>query len=260
MKRRVLCVLLVLPACAGREWVRDYDGHVPWTNPSSVYAVMVVGAATGRPLDGVSVRLCREDTRPAALPGELVHEARTDEYGVVSFPWRDEYAGCHFVFDHPGYAPENELGGGGDWSEIRLLPGEEWHGQLLDAQGRPARGVTVELFAGCPHSPTVRTATTDAEGRFVLQDVAAAGQWTLWAPAPDAAADYWPGRFLPVPGRVLEPVRLPPGVTVTGTAYDATGRPAPGVVVYSTQTDRGPKTVTRADGTFTLLGVAPGAT
>lgn len=251
---RVLLLAPCLAGCASSEWVRDYDGHVPWANPTSVYAGMVVDAATGAPLPGVSVRLYREDIRPEALPGELLHEARTDDFGVVSFSWRDEHGGCHFVFDHPGYAPRDELGGSPDWGPIELEPGTEWRGQLLDPQGQPAPGVVVELFGGCAHSPTVRTATTDAEGRFVLRDVAVTAGYTLWALAPGGMADYWPGRFLPVPGRVLETLRPEPGVTVTGTAYDANGQPAAGVVVYSTRLDRGPKTVTREDGTFSPPG------
>ncbi len=255
MKRHALPFLLGLAGCASSEWVRDYDGQLPGAHPPSVYAAMVVDAARGTPISGARLRLYREDTRPEALPGELVHEAKADEFGVVSLAWRDEYAGCHFVFDATGYAPTCDLGAPGD--RVALVPGRTWHGQLLDPEGAPAAGVALEYFTGCPHSPALRTATTDAQGRFALWDIGTLG--FLWAPAPRAAARPHSLRALPVPGHVLEPILPDPGVTVTGTVYDAKERPAKGAIVYSTQDERGPKTATAADGTFTLHGIEPNA-
>jgi hypothetical protein len=246
---------LSLAACTTGEWVRDYDGWVPNTNPPSVYAVLVVDALTGRPIPGARMTLYREDIRPEGLPGHFVIGAEADELGVVSIEWRDEYAGCHFIFDHPGYAPVDNFGAVEEL--IQLQRGRHLSGLLYDSQGRPAGGVAVEFYLGCPHSPALRRARTDARGRFVLRDASDDG--TIWAPAAGCTAQYWSTILLPVAGDVLEPIRPAPGITVTGTVYDEKGGPAAGAVVYSTQEVRGPKTVTRKDGTFTLHGVAPGA-
>jgi len=205
----------------------------------------------------VHLRLYLDDTRPEGIPGHLVHEATTDEQGVVSFPWRDEYAGCHFVFDRVGYAPHVQLGGEGD--RIELSPGRTWFGRLLDAEGEPLAGVRVEYYRGCPHAPALRTWTTDTNGNFALWSIGSPEDGFLWALAPGTTAWALSLHALPVPGDVCEPVLLEPGVTVTGTAYDASGGPARGAVVYSTQDERGPKVRTAEDGSFTLVGVAPDA-
>lgn len=248
---------LLLGACATTEWVRDYDGYVPYAIPESVYAAMIVDGRTGQPIPGATVSLFREDIRPEALPGQFVMRTKADRYGIVSFPWKEEYRSCHLIYDHPGYCPVDELGGEEEW--VELFPASDLHGQLLDAQGRPAAGVDVEYLLGCPHSPAVRRAKTNRQGRFVLRDAVGRGFGNIWAPAPGATADWWSPHLQPRPGFQLEPVRPEPGLTVTGTLYDDEGQPVPHSPIYSTQFPRGPKTVTAEDGTFTLVGVAPGA-
>jgi len=243
------------------QFVRDYKGPMPGAHEPSVYAAIVVDTTDGTPLPDVHVRIFQDDIRPEGIPGELVHEAETDEFGVVSFPWLDEYDGCHVVFDAIGYAPCYHFGPPGDRVELR--PGRTFHGRLLDPEGEPAAGVRVEFVEGCPHAPALRTTMTDASGRFVLwsigcdQDGSPDGY--LWAPAAGATSWELSPRALPVPGDLLEPIRLDPGVTVTGTVYDAKGAPARGAVVFSTQDERGPKVLTDDDGAFTLVGVDPNA-
>jgi hypothetical protein len=148
--------------CAGTaEWTKDYDGAVPSAQPDSTFAAIVVDAASGAPLGGARLRLYLEDTSPTGIPGAPIHEAKADEFGVVSVPGRDEYKGCHFVFEAPGYAPLCNFGA--PEGRVELRPGLAWSGQLPDPSGRPAAGVALEYCTGRPHAPAPRRTTTRAD-------------------------------------------------------------------------------------------------
>ncbi|MGQ0614525.1 MAG: hypothetical protein ACT4PV_12390 [Planctomycetaceae bacterium] len=197
-----------------------------------------------------------EDPRPEALPTSAISTFTTDRFGLITVPWKEEYASCHWVFDKTGYAPVDEIGAESD--RVELVPGSVVGGRLLDPTGAPAAGAKIELFVGCEHSPSVREATVDGEGNFLLTDVLP-GDGTLWATLPNGAAEYWQPALEPRPVAVYAPIRARPGITVRGTARDDAGRTLAGVVIYSTQTPRGPKTASAADGSFLLAGVAPDA-
>ncbi len=251
--RLLAALCLFLAACTG-EWVRAYRGHLPDPNWEERVGSVVIDARTGELLAGVKVRLHREVIDPGKPVAPFVAEFETDEYGIFSVPWSQRYFSCHWVYEYPGYAPQDF------YAEIpevvELKPGRGVRGRLLDALGRPAAGVEVEHFAGCVHSPTVRRATTDAEGRYTLRNVEP-GQDFLWALVPGTTAHYILATMAPVPGYEYEPIRPDPGVTVTGKVVDAGGKPVAEALVYGTRLERGPKTRTAADGTFVLMGVAP---
>ena len=256
--RRILTAGLALVAgCAcAREYRRDYDGIVPGTHGAEAVATLVVDARTGRPLPRATVRLVREviDYKDRIAPP--VATFRADRYGIVSMRWSKEFFDCRWIFDHPGNAARDVFAGTGELVELR--PGVTVSGRLFRGD-QPAAGATIEHFIGCPHGAVVRTAKTDAQGRYRMRDVDPGASW-LWALLPDGAAEMIDPRLLPVPGFRQAPIRLGPGITVTGRVVGRDDEPlAEVVVVYTEQTPRGPRTVTASDGSFTLLGVDPDA-
>jgi len=251
-----LAGLVLATACAGNgEYVRDYDGVVPGAHGDEAVATLVVDARTGRPLPGTTVRVIDEVSNPRFRVAPPVATFRADEYGIVSTPWHEELLNCRWIFDHRGFAATDRFASTPNVVELR--PGVTVHGQLF--RGRePAAGATIEHFIGCPHGAVVRTATTDAQGRYRLHDVDPRAYF-LWALLPDATAEMINPQLLPVPGFVHAPIHLRPGVTAIGRVVDADGEPLAGVIVYSEQTPRGLQATTRRDGSFALLGVDPNA-
>jgi len=256
--RLILISLVIAAACSRGEWVRDYYGHLPEgvtqiTEPGGRQSVLVTDERTGLPIPHVQLTIYAEDVEPEAAPGRILQKAKGDEYGVVSAPWHDEYWHSHWVFEKKGYAPYEVYGATED--EVSLVPGRDFHGQLLDPQGRPVAGVVVESFLSCPHSPTVRRATTDAQGRFTLKDFDRYGM--LWAEGLNPHLGEY--ERLPVPGYVRALIRAKPAVTVSGTLYDAQGNPVPDCPVRSIEYPRGPKTRSDPSGRFVLEGCKPDA-
>lgn len=249
--------MVVLAACAGGEWVRDYEKQLPRSDGEGRFvAALVIDERTGRPMAGVKVRAFFEETGHGMPVAPLVAEFETDGFGVFSVPWEQRFYSCHWVFDHPGYAAQDHYIEVPEVVEMR--PGIAVTGRVLGGDGRPAPGVLVEHFAGCVHSPTVRSATTDGEGRYRLDNVALEQDF-LWAPAPNGAAEYFGASRTPLAGYVMRDLRCAPGVTVTGRALGADGAPLAGVMVYNDMLERGPKVKTGIDGSFRLVGVPPGA-
>ncbi|MHC4958687.1 MAG: carboxypeptidase-like regulatory domain-containing protein [Planctomycetota bacterium] len=195
MRRAATFTLLLAAACTG-EWVRDYPGYLPDPNWEERVGSVVVDARTGQPLAGVAVRLFREVIDHAKPVAPFVAEFATDEYGVFTVVWSQAYYDCHWVYGHPGYAPQDFYAEIPD--VVELKPGRHVRGRLLDAAGRPAAGIEVEHFAACVHSPTVRRATTDADGWYTLRNVEP-GQDFPWALVP-GTADYSLATLEPVPG------------------------------------------------------------
>ncbi|MHC4930863.1 MAG: carboxypeptidase-like regulatory domain-containing protein [Planctomycetota bacterium] len=250
--RSSAAILLLTVASWTGEWVEEYEGYLPGGHGSQMFATLVVDERTGEPLPGATLRIYKEDIRPEAFPGRFVEEFKADRYGVVWLRWEERFFDCHFVFDHPGYAAEDEYADVPLW--VGLAPGREVRGRIL---GAPA-GIEVEYYLGCPHSPAVRRATTDAEGRFFLQGIDPL-DGTCWAIFPGTSAAYLDPALAPTPDLSWEPFRLAWGVTVSGRVEDEGGDPVPGVVVQSPQTFRGPRTVTDERGRFRLDGVESGS-
>ena len=248
-------VLACACACHRVEYRREYDGVVPGTHGDEAVATLIVDARTGRPLHGATVRVVREVVDPKERIAPLVATFRADQYGIVSTPWDQRLFSCRWVFDDKGHAATDRFADPGELVELR--PGVTVRGQLFRGQ-EPAAGVTIEHFIGCPHGAVVRTARTDAQGRYRLRDVDPHAYF-LWALLPDATAEMINPSLLARPGYYHAPIRLRPGITVTGRVIDRRGVPLAEVVVYTEQTPRGPKTITAQDGSFTLLGVDPDA-
>ncbi len=255
--RAIAVAVALLAACSGGEWVREYDKELPRSDREGRFvAALVVDEPTGRPMAGVRVRAHFEEVGHGMPVAPLVAEFETDEFGLFSVPWEQRFYSCHWVFDHPGYAAQDHYVEVPDVVEMR--PGIAVAGRVIGGDGAPAAGVLVEHFAGCVHSPTVRSATTDREGRYRLDDVALEQDF-LWALAPNGAAEYFGAARTPQAGFVMRDLRCAPGVTVVGRALRADGAPLSGVMVYNDQLERGPKATTGSDGSFRLVGLPPGA-
>lgn len=120
-------------------------------------------------------------------------------------------------------------------------------GRVLEADGRPIPNAI--LSAGN------RNAQTDAQGRFVIDNlpageyqVTAAREGYTFVPQSRAVA-------LPPDAAEVDFVGLPVTYAVLGSVRDAQGRPVAGVAIRS---DRGHAAVSDADGNYELNGLLPG--
>ncbi len=250
------------PARGGEDDVeiRPFDGLVWGGVPAEHVLFLVRDAATRRPISGAIVRRHVEmEMGDDAVWGPARGEWRTDERGLFTLDCattEDGDAVSHWAIEAPGYAVTETYGAAGSWEVIDLEPPRDLHGVLLDALGRPARGLLVEWKVGCAHAPALRVARTDAQGRFLLQGVGRGGD--VCYDGPGILADY----ALPT---AVGPVDLPPPVTVAAPAVTLRGRivnAPPGVleqaVVRGMTSSRGPLARVARDGTFVLEGVGEG--
>jgi len=256
--RNFLLVSLLVGACgvpdavAPEEWVREYPGYLPGTAWKEAAAILVRDRATGEPLRGALVRqhdehVPTDDGRWAPIATEL----RTDEYGLAWKRMPTDWLGGHWVAQADGYAPASVFG---DYNyTFELKRGRTVRNRIVGLDGQPVAGVRVRYQMGCPHSPVVRTADTDARGiaTFVGVD--------------DGMYSY---RHPGLAGSLASPkyeANLPPyvtyarpGGTVTGRLLRADGSPAAGGVVVGAVA-YGSLAPIAEDGSFRLQSVAVGA-
>jgi len=241
-----IAVVATVAACAGREWVREYEGFLPGDEPY-VSVFLVRDKRTGSPVAGALVRQRFEwDVDRDGSWAPLGVEGTTDAYGLVSFDLGDDPGPCHWTVHAAGYAPAEEYGNVLT-TVVELERGWECAGRLRAPDGRPLPGVLVEYKLGCAHAPALATATTDADGVFVFPRVED-GDFTYEDPR--FAAGYWLGpgprdRRWGVPENVV-----PPGAFLRGTVRFPDGRPAVGSVV--TIGARAPRAVVDGAGHFML--------
>jgi len=250
---------LVAPARGGDDDVeiRPYDGVVWNTVPKMWVQFLVRDAQTGRPVAGATIRRHLElDMGDDATWAPARGEWRTDAYGVFTLDCdttEDGDATSHWSVEAPGYAVTETYGAAGSWEILELKPGLDRHGLLLDAGGRPARGVLVEWKVGCAHAPALRVARTDANGRYVFRGIERSGD--VCYDGPGILADY-------ADDADLGPLDQPPPVRLAGPALTLRGRlvNAPSgvldlAVVRGMTSSRGPLARVARDGTFVLEGV-----
>ena len=125
-------------------------------------------------------------------------------------------------------------------------------GKVIDAAGRPVAGATVlPYFAYDRPIPGLLPATTDAEGRFKLDNVGAL-KWPDGKPVATSFAVLHPdypettAKASALPADVV--VTLPAACIVTGTVTDGvTGRPAAGAVITARRVDEWKESFTATD-------------
>ena len=179
-----------------------YEPFLPGTEPANTVSVRVMrwGGATPLPVAGARLTGWSEEAASSDLPtARLLAEGRSDKHGFVNVTWKAEgERPFHWLIDAPGMAVRAfDLD-----DEAFLAPGAPYALRVLSPMGRPLSGARVEYYIyGCPHAPSARSGTTDAEGRVVLQGLPDPAR-----PNPDARNEW--GQFSgPGRGGRARPVR-----------------------------------------------------
>ncbi|TAJ18248.1 MAG: carboxypeptidase regulatory-like domain-containing protein, partial [Planctomycetota bacterium] len=124
------------------------------------------------PLAGAEVVL-------SAADGSELARARSDAGGQFFLALDAPVENAALLVRAKGYAPAGRIGERVERGQrrnlglLRLEPGAELSGRVLDANGAPVAGATVELYApvlaGLPNR-AITDARTDRDGRFALTD------------------------------------------------------------------------------------------
>jgi hypothetical protein len=242
--------------------VRDvpdpFEGTWPLVTEPTALALRVVDQQ-GNGIRGARIYYVGEATHPLS---RLVNEkddtlyGPTDEWGRLRIE-EHEVSWDHMLVLAEGYAAGNEWRGGFSDFVCRLARGEDLPVAVFDPLERPVANALVGYRLYCGHTPDVRQATTDAQGRAVLPHIDRRDTKWLWPVGESIAAEDFEageGQFFSRRGLVLRPDW---GAVCEGTVVDANGAPVAGAAVGGRSWDRGPWTFTDASGAFRLLGFAP---
>jgi beta-lactamase regulating signal transducer with metallopeptidase domain/5-hydroxyisourate hydrolase-like protein (transthyretin family) len=229
-----------------------------------------VNNADRSPLAGITVRLYRAEGRTS--PPVEIAKMVTDTDGRYSFvglePPRRENHLDRLVYGVFGFADDRPIGiaffhfrGDTEVTELRMVREKATlSGKVLDAAGKPVAGATVlPYFVFDRPAPSLLAATTDAEGRFKLDNLGVY-KWPDGTPVVTSVAVQHPdypetrGEAKGLSAEVV--VTLPAGCVVTGTAADTvTGKPASGATISARRFDQWGETCVAADeaGGFRLV-------
>jgi protocatechuate 3,4-dioxygenase beta subunit len=281
------------------RWSREVDvagGQSGTQDVPLVQGAALVGRVAdeeGRPVEGATVQVFRGDeSRPRNFfrrmraRGEHVRTARDGTFEATRL---EPGTGQRLDVRHPDYE-DRSLGGidlapGATTSGVQVVlrTGLELRGVVTDEEGRPLRGVEVELqwpltfrarrgaMAITMMRPGERPRDeTETDGRFVFRGLEA-GDYTLTA----KLSGY--GQAVLDPVKLLEdggpePLKLvlAPGATISGFLRDGTGNGAPGWLVTARRAGESRRAFglgalrteepSGADGAFLLEGLAEGET
>jgi len=141
--------------------------------PASIQTLSGRVMSPSAPLAGAEVTLTRPD-------GSEIARARTDPSGQFFLALDDAVENGVLVAQAKGFAPTLRIGERVQRGErrnlgmLRLEPGVEVAGRVVDAAGRGVAGALVRLrgpaLVGLANRPLAET-VADAQGRFVLRDV-----------------------------------------------------------------------------------------
>lgn len=235
------------------EWVKPYDGWLPDTAPENTAVVRVLDERTGAPLTGAIVRRHLEMEMGPDGWGPSFEEARTDEYGIAVvriLEVRDWDS--HWVAHAEGFGSDETYGVAPN-EEVELLPGRDVHGRIVDALGRPAVGIPIGYKLGCGHAPEVFHTQTDANGVFVLRNVAANGD--IAYSGPGIRIGYFRAALRPL-DETPDTHYADPAVRFEGRIVGADAPDLGPRIVHSQTTTRGVAAHIQDDGTFVLEGVS----
>ncbi|MCC7137612.1 MAG: hypothetical protein IT460_04195 [Planctomycetes bacterium] len=243
---------------AVRDVADPFEGTADFVVKPTALSVRVVDQQ-GRGIPGARIYYVGEATHP--LP-RLVNEkddvlyGPTDEWGRLRID-EAEVSWSHMLVLAEGYAPSNEWRSAGSDSVCELARGEDLPVTVVDPLERPVANALVGYRLYCGHTPDVRQATTDANGRAVLPRIDRRHTKWLWPVGESIAAEDFAtggGYDFSRRGILLRPEW---GVVATGTVVDAKGIRVAGAAVGDGGWHRGPWTFTDRNGTFRLLGLAP---
>lgn len=266
----------------------EVPGSLPWrADAETVFLRRVVEAATGKPVEGATVKLFCEVPHPEPGFGTPVARTTSGPDGWVRIRKKDIDPKITATFgpptwayvDAPGLRPDalfqgtekprrngKETEQPGDFMPVdpdwQLGPATTLRVALRDPLDRPVAGALLSWLLGCGHTPDVRQARTSRDGVAVLQGVGAApGFGQIW---PVAEGLRSPNSYVTddayAPWERPRIATLTWATTVTGTVLTHDGKPAAGVAVGVPDCHRGPWTHTDTEGNFSLVGseVEPG--
>ncbi len=230
----------------------------------------VIDSVTGKPIDGATVRFRFGTLREGLSNKERLAELVFRNVGRFTFELPEVAKGRIDLFveriaEHPDYQTSEpravplhllfnkEPNHAHDFiRKVELVPGKIVSGQVLDIDGRPAKGITI--FSGRNQqgwqNDSAHTTTTDANGRYRLV-VRDRERGRVYVIANHAAAV---SRAI-TPEFGEQPVfRLQRGTRLFGRVTDAKGRGVANVVVRADGSDRVPQryAMTDADGKYSL--------
>ena len=262
-----LLVLLVLArgATAGEDG-EDVVGPVPWrADAETVFLRRIVESATGRPVEGATVKLHCEKPHPVPDFGTPSASATSGPDGWVRIRKGDvdpkitaRYGGPTWAYvEAMGLAPDASYQdftrSDPDWP---LVPATTIRVALRDPLDRPVANAQVGLLLGCGHTPDVRQTRTGPDGVATIERVARLDRHfgQIWPVADGLKSSYveddsWARWERPTTAR------LGWGQIFEGTILTHDGKPAVGVAVGNPSYHRGPWTLTDAEGRFRLVGV-----
>ncbi|MEM7204386.1 MAG: sigma-70 family RNA polymerase sigma factor [Planctomycetota bacterium] len=189
--------------------------------------LVVVHTADGRAADGVFVRL---DSATAALRSSMLPPAAGAKTHGGSVHFADLAPGPYAVHLDRAVGGHADVGAGTTTRlELRLAAGMDLTGEVVDARGRGVAGAHVLRRAGGFDFWGLEIAVTDAQGRFLVEDLIPGSQ--LWA----RASGHGVSMPIAVTGTAgtTATLRLQLGAagTVRGVVRDPRGVPAPGAIV-----------------------------
>lgn len=249
----------------------------PFPAESAALTLQVLNATNDAALGGVQV-----DFR-AWSKGVLDHRTlATDAQGICVAPYLADTTNLVLITEQEGYA-DTKLSWEPDRGEaipqtytVRPGAAAPIAGRVVNEQGRPIAGATVEWSAEPNYSALGRlgpeshcaegiSATTDASGQWQVNRVA--GDLFPRLSAYVTHPEYTPGYAFPAADPALPQklrdgsllVTLRPGVTVRGMVSDTGARPVAGarVVVGFLEQPKHRQAITLSDGTFEAQGCSP---
>jgi beta-lactamase regulating signal transducer with metallopeptidase domain/5-hydroxyisourate hydrolase-like protein (transthyretin family) len=221
-------------------------------------------------LAGITVRLYRVEGR-TSLPVEIAKTV-TEVDGRYTFtglePPRPENHLDRLNYGVFGFAADRPIGisffhhsGGKEVVELEMAREKSTlSGKVINAEGRPIAGATVlPYFVVDRPIPALLSATTDAEGRFKLDNLGV-NKWPDGKPVTTSFNVQHPdyietrGEARTLPADVV--ITLPAGCVVTGTVIDSvTGQPTSGAMITARRVDKWNESffATDAAGRFRLV-------
>lgn len=247
-----------LTTWAGRDVADPFEGTAVIGGKATAIALRVVDQS-GRGISGAKIYYVGEATHP--LP-RLVNEkddilyGPTDEWGRLRIE-ESQVSWFHMLVVADGYAPSNEWRAEGSDTVCRLARGDDLPITVLDPLDRPVANALVGYRLYCGHTPDVRQASTDTNGRAVLRHIDNRDTKWIWPVGESIASeDFAVGDGYPFSRREVV-LRPDWGAVVEGTVIGANGAPVAGAAVGNGSWHRGPWTFTDARGAFRLLGLEP---
>jgi protocatechuate 3,4-dioxygenase beta subunit len=241
----------------GRRGVQSGEELVLRLGRGVILAGRVLEVAGGRPMDGASVSA--EDRSGSKKT------ARSDSRGGYLLEGLDDaWESAWVEVKAQGYAGQSRLLSlaARDLLEedFHLLPSAVVSGRVLDHEGRPVRGAVAAVLAEDARAPggrLVRSARSDADGRYEVEEVEAGEAFHVHL----AARGFFGGRsssFRLAPGARLEVpdvVLIASGV-LAGRVVDSEGNPVAGAKVAAHGAGGlGLACFTAPDGRFRLEGL-----